>query len=341
MYDPITRLQNSALNGTTGPGNFLEVRRILPLLTDSSPGNAPSFQVVAPSLPNYGFSDGVKTRGFGLQQYAEMFHKLMLKLGYNEYVTQGGDWGKSITELSVRIWKTKMLIPYIFTMTRATGYLYPQSCKASHLNVVEGGSPPSLATHPGLWLQHQLTPYTEQERAGLEHSHQHQMDGMGYDWQHRTKPQTIGYAFADSPIALLAWIYEKLIGWTDDYPWTDDEILTWVSIYWFSTAGAAANQRTYYEIWNHGGGGVHFERMSQYMPVKTGISQFPKDISNVPDTWARTIGDVVLLTRNEHGGHCAATEHPEIIVRDLRSMFGKGGGAYGCVNGADGYGGSD
>lgn len=70
---------------------------------------------------------------------------------------------------------------------------------------------------------------------------------MGYFNEQSTKPQTIGYALADSPVALLAWIYEKLHDWTDDYPWTEDEILTWVSIYWFSTAGPAASVRIYYE----------------------------------------------------------------------------------------------
>lgn len=70
---------------------------------------------------------------------------------------------------------------------------------------------------------------------------------MGYFHAQSTKPQTIGYALADSPVALLTWIYEKLHDWTDDYPWTDDEILTWVSIYWFSTAGPAASVRIYYE----------------------------------------------------------------------------------------------
>lgn len=70
---------------------------------------------------------------------------------------------------------------------------------------------------------------------------------MGYFNEQSTKPQTIGYALADSPVALLAWIYEKLHDWTDEYPWTEEEILTWISFYWFSTAGPAASVRIYYE----------------------------------------------------------------------------------------------
>jgi hypothetical protein len=89
----------------------MEVLPILPLLAKSG---GPAFHIVAPSLPNYGFSEGPKKRGFAAAQYAETCHKLMLSLGYNEYVTQGGDWG--------------------FYITRAIGLLYPEHCKASHIN---------------------------------------------------------------------------------------------------------------------------------------------------------------------------------------------------------------
>lgn len=76
-----------------GPGSFLEVEKLLPLLANSKGECEPAFHVVAPSLPNFGFSEGTKQRGFGLSQYAETLHKLMHTLGYDEYVTQGGDWG--------------------------------------------------------------------------------------------------------------------------------------------------------------------------------------------------------------------------------------------------------
>lgn len=98
----------------TGPGSFIEVLHLLPLL--SKPGG-PAFHVVAPSLPNYGFSEGVKKRGFGLAQYAETCHKLMLQLGYDEYVTQGGDWG--------------------FFITRAIGKLYPEHVSLGNLIIPE------------------------------------------------------------------------------------------------------------------------------------------------------------------------------------------------------------
>ena len=84
----------ACLTAAVGPGNYTEVAKLLPLLLAGNGKDKPAFHVVSPSLPNYGFSDGVKKRGFGLKQYAETLDKLMLKLGYTEYVTQGGDWGK-------------------------------------------------------------------------------------------------------------------------------------------------------------------------------------------------------------------------------------------------------
>lgn len=80
------------LNSRQGPGSFLEVTKLLPLLAEAEENGGPAFNVVAPSLPNFGFSSGVKKPGFGLKQYAEVCHKLMSALGYDQYVSQGGDW---------------------------------------------------------------------------------------------------------------------------------------------------------------------------------------------------------------------------------------------------------
>jgi hypothetical protein len=122
-----------------GPGSFIEALPILDLL--AKPGG-PTFHIVAPSLPNYGFSEGPKKRGFALAQYAETCHKLMLSLGYNEYVTQGGDWG--------------------FWVTRAIGALYPEHCKASHINSECISSPTSC----GLYL---LSTYVCEEKELLKY----------------------------------------------------------------------------------------------------------------------------------------------------------------------------
>lgn len=144
-------------------------------------------------------------------------------------MTQAGDWG--------------------FLITRAMGMLYPNHVLASHLNFVLT-LPPSPFSTPMLVLQYLTGLLTADEKAGLERTQNFADTGSGYSHIHKTRPHTLGYALADSPVGLLAWIYEKLIDWTDDYHWTDEEVLTWISIYQFSEAGADASIRLYYEIDN-------------------------------------------------------------------------------------------
>lgn len=214
----------------------------------------PAFHVIAPSLPNFGFSAGATKKGFGLPQYAETCHKLMLKLGYDQYATQGGDWGTMIT--------------------RIMDLLYPASIKASHINMVRGHRP-TWTSNPLLSLRHAITPYNAREKGGFARTTWFVTEGTGYQKEQATKPQTLGYSLTDSPVGLLAWIYEKLHDWTDAYPWTDDEILTWVSIYYFSTAGPAASLRIYYEAAHDLK--VGRLRTETYIPhVKLGLSHFPK-----------------------------------------------------------------
>jgi len=180
----------------------------------------------------------------------------MLQLGYNEYVTQGGDWG--------------------FYITRGIGYLYPEHCKASHINMIRGLQP-TFSKHPVLALQHAVTPYSEKDKAGFQRTEWFAKEGRGYFMEQSTKPQTLAYALNDSPVALLAWIYEKLHDWTDSYPWTEDEIFTWVSIYQFSRAGPGAAHRIYYEVMHTKPGPRSVTRavVEKYIGgVKLGLGEF-------------------------------------------------------------------
>lgn len=198
------------------------------------------------------------------------------------------------------------------------------------------GHKPTFLSNPLLATQHALTPYTPRDKAGFARTTWFLQEGSGYRTEQGTKPQTLGYALSDSPVGLLAWIYEKFHDWTDSYPWTDDEILTWVSIYHFSLAGPAASLRIYYEALHDTKLGR--ARTEQYIPhVKLGLAHFPRELTVVPKTWGRTMGPVVYESEYESGGHFAAWERPDAVVRDLRGMFGKGGGAFGCVRGREGY----
>lgn len=292
------------------PGAYIESTKILPLLAKEG-GSAPGFDVVALSLPNYGWSDGVKKAGFAIPQYAETCHKLMLSLGYDKYVTQGGDWG--------------------YFITRCIGYKYPDHCLASHINMILA-MPPTFKSNPILALQNAITPYSERDKKGFARAQWFQNEGSGYFKLQSTKPQTLGYGLSDSPVALLAWIYEKLHDWTDSYPWTDDQILTWISIYWFSKAGPAANARIYYE---HVHSGL---TLPNYIPrVKLGVAHFPKELRIVPRLWAKTMGPLVYESESDSGGHFAAWERPEVIAGDLQKMFGKNGPCYKIIEGRTGY----
>ncbi|OBZ71357.1 putative epoxide hydrolase [Grifola frondosa] len=277
------------------PGHFLEVRKILPLLTAES-SEHPSFHVVALSLPNFGFSEGPKKKGFGQKQYAEVSNKLMLALGYDGYVVQGGDWG------------------FIIGRNLATF----SSVKAWHTNLPLG-TPPSLISHPLLFLSNLLIPRTAAERRGWSG----RRDIAAKEWVICT----------NNPHSRRPWIYEKLVLWSDGYAWEDDEVLEWVSVYWFSRAGPAASVRIYYEI--NAEGSIWGNGPKSSTPL--GLSYFPKEIVVVPKSWARTIGKVVFEAEHTSGGHFAAVEKHEELVGDLRKMFAKKGPAYGVVRGKSGY----
>ncbi|KAI1268775.1 microsomal epoxide hydrolase [Xylariaceae sp. FL1019] len=309
------------------PGSFLEGTKILKPLTEPEDASQPAFHVVVPSLPGYGFSQASSKAGFSIDQHAETMHLLMLKLGYREYATQGGDWGYGIT--------------------RAMGRRYaPEFVKAQHLNM-SAFPTPSLLRNPIIALktmfQAFVTGVPEKDKKGFERSMEFQKTGNGYFKIQSTRPQTLGYALSDSPTGLLAWIYEKLVEWTDQYPWTEDEVCTWISIYWFSTATPRAAHQLYYETEmnqdavrckkreQEGIPASTWDQLLEYQNVKIGLSKFPRDIIVLPTFWSPAMGNVVFSNEHEGGGHFAAWERPDDLIKDLRTMFGPNGGANGAV----------
>ena len=153
-------------------------------------------------------------------------------------------------------------------------------------------SPPSW-TSPLAFLSLLVTPWSPEEKAGIERTTWYKTKGMGYFAQQNTQPQTLGYSLADSPVGLLAWIYEKLVLWTDNYKWSDDEgsnsvtfsayclsafetVLTWISLFWFSRAGPAASIRIYFEM-----GSDCFD-LGPCPTIPMGASFFPKDLVVLP-----------------------------------------------------------
>ncbi|KAF1989962.1 epoxide hydrolase [Aulographum hederae CBS 113979] len=320
LHQPSPRRNATPLLFVHGwPGNFLEATKLLPDLTNPSSPSAPAFHVVAPSCVNFGFSAGTTKPGFNVPQHAEACHNLMLALGYNQYVTQGGDMGYSITRLIAA--------------------KYPTSCRATHINMASP-TEPTETSNPSLFTESQRTPPTASEKAHLARYESFLKTGMGYFILQATKPQTIAYSVTDSPVGLLAWMYEKMHDWSSSYPWSDDEVLTWVCIYLFSAAGPAASQRIYYEASQPlADGRMASEVVNGWVGggVKVGIARVPGEFVLLPRVWSRGLGEVVFEREWEAGGHFAAWERPGEMVRDLREMFGRGGGAEGVVEGRGGY----
>ncbi|KAI1259017.1 microsomal epoxide hydrolase [Xylariaceae sp. FL1019] len=282
------------------PGSFYEGTRLIKPLTENA---EMAFDVVVPSLPNFGFSGGVSQSGFSVDQHAELLHKLMLRLGYDKYVTQGGDWGGFIT--------------------RAMAMRYgPRHLRAQHLNLAFWGFP-SVRKTPLLFLQSLVTPFTTAERAWLEKTGKFFTEGNAYALMQSTRPLTVGYGLADSPVALLAWIYEKLDAWTGSgaYEWSEEEVCTWVSIYWFSRAGPAASSRIYYEFQQDVESTLG--RLRNWSHVKIGLARFPHDPCGLPFLWARQLGPIVFEHEHTAGGHFPAWEVPDAVVEDLVKMFGE------------------
>jgi pimeloyl-ACP methyl ester carboxylesterase len=207
----------------------------------------------------------------------------------------------------------------------------PKHCRAYHLNNAAPAEPSSQADSTGTQL-------SASDLKGLARTQEFTTGGgNAYYLLQSSKPQTLAYSLTDSPLGLLAWIHEKLISWTDNYPWTDDEILTWVSIYYFSTAGPAACLNLYYEM-EHGVDGTAFEKAKRHIgDVPLGVARFEKDLILLPKAWNATLGPVVWESVSEKGGHFPTWECPEVIVTDLRGMFGKNGKLFDCVEGRNGY----
>ncbi|KAF8902482.1 Alpha/Beta hydrolase protein, partial [Mucidula mucida] len=200
------------------PSSFLEVRKMLPLLTVGNP----SLHVVALSLLGFGFSEAPSKKGFRVNRYAEVAHKVMMALGYSEYVTHGGDLGTVITRAMALKYGTKHV-------------------KAWHTTFPYGFPPPPYRPS----LLNTCYPYTL-PKAGRKRPNGSKSRN-GYCLQQSTRPQTLGYSLADSPVG--CWPGStRTLAWTDEYPWTDDEVLTWISYTLFSS-GPTASTRIYYETY--------------------------------------------------------------------------------------------
>lgn len=277
------------------PGSIMEFYKIIPLLVD--PTNyggdaADAFHVVAPSIPGYGFSDKPSGRGWNPEKMAEVIGKLMERLGYDRYGTQGGDWGSIISR-----WQAVQ---------------HPDRVVGVHLNMVTAG-PPAGVEDPAAGVP-------PEELARTRERQEFFADERGYSNIQGTKPQTLGYGLNDSPAGLAAWIVEKFRTWCDcggdvESQFTKDELLTNVTIYW-ATQTITSSTRIYYESRR-----TPASREMGYIETPVGCAIFPKELFIPPRAWAEAAYNVTHWTEMPRGGHFAALEEPELLTEDVRKFF--------------------
>jgi pimeloyl-ACP methyl ester carboxylesterase len=271
------------------PGSIIEFGKVIVPLTNPTAhgGRAEdAFHVVCPSLPGYGFSGKPSTSGWTTGRIATAWETLMVRLGYDRYGAQGGDWGSAVTT----------------EIGRNIGH-----CAGIHLNMPIAGPPADAMENP-----------TEEEKESLAATEHHQRWGTGYSKQQATRPQTVGYGLVDSPVAQLAWIVEKFWAWTDcdghpENALSRDEMLDDVTMYWV-TASGASSARLYWESF------AAFRNIGR-VELPTGIASFPKEISRPSRAWCEGSYNITHWTKMPRGGHFAAFEQPELFVEDVRKFF--------------------
>jgi pimeloyl-ACP methyl ester carboxylesterase len=277
------------------PGSFLEMMRIIPLLTDpASHGadHADSFDVVVPSLPGYGFSDRPTGRGMNLFRTAELWAGMMEELGYVRFAAQGGDLGAGVTTI--------------------LGLRYAHRMIGIHLNYIPGSFRPHL--EPGTKLNG-----TEEEF--LASVVRWSDESGAYAHVQRTRPQTAAYGLNDSPAGLAAWILEKFREWSDCdgdlyNRFSRDELLANVTLYWM-TETIHSSFRLYFE----GRKAPLQFGPGDYVQTPCAIAHFPKELPFPPRAWIERGYNIQHWTDMPQGGHFAAAEEPDLLAEDIRAFF--------------------
>lgn len=271
------------------PGSFLEMMKLIPLLT-----NDPdlSFDLVIPSVIGFGFSDKSSRAGCNSDFIANLWHKLMTKLGYAKYGVQGGDIGAGIsTWLSLK---------------------HPKNIIGLHLNYIPGSYKPFMQE------KEQLTVEVKefQKDAGRWLSQE-----GSYAQQHSSKPITLAYGLNDSPVGLCAWIVEKFHGWSDnngsiENAFSKDELLANVTLYWI-TQTIHSSIRIYNENSKH----PLIFGVGDFVKIPVGFAKFPKELPTPPRSYIEKGFNIRHWTEMPAGGHFAAAEQPHLFAQDIRDFF--------------------
>ncbi len=275
------------------PGSIIEFLHIIDQLAHPEKFGGKeddAFDVIVPSLPGFGFS-GRSSKPIGPRKMASIFNSLMTEaLGYKKYIAQGGDFGGAIAT-----W---------------LGYDFPKTCEAIHINIL-------IVRHPD-------GPQTKEEKKWEESFESNQLMENGYRIQQATKPQTLSYAMMDSPVGVAAWIIEKMCGWSDiknhdiESVYSKDTLLSNIMVYLVTKTFNTAS-------WIYYGrreeGGRFLPKKNLPLKIPTAVALFPKEyLEWAPRSYVERIYNIQRWTKMSKGGHFAALEQPDLLVKDIREF---------------------
>jgi pimeloyl-ACP methyl ester carboxylesterase len=275
------------LNGW--PSSFVEYSKLAPMLADPAAYGASAddaFDLVIPALPGFGYSDR-PSRPYQVNP-EDLFHTLMTKhLGYSSYLASGTDIGAGVA-------------------TRLA-FKYPSAVRGIHLSAVV--DPPLTAASP---------PLTAAERAYHALAEQWAAEEGAYEHLHYTRPQTLAFALADSPVGLASWIVEKFYAWSDHggdllQTFSLDMLIDNLMLYW-ATGTIGSSMRSYYD-------NSHFRPRFQAgdrVSVPTAVCMWPKDLATAPREWTERFYNVQQYSMQARGGHFPAWEAPDAYAQDIR-----------------------
>ena len=275
------------------PGSIIEFLHIIDQLAHPEKFGGKeedAFDVIVPSLPGFGFSDR-PSKPIGPRKMASIFNVLMTDtLGYKKYIAQGGDFGGTVCT-----W---------------LAYDFPKSLAGIHINIL-------ITRHPD-------GPQTEEEKEWQERFKKEQRIEDGYRTQQATKPQTLSYAMMDSPVGVAAWIIEKMRGWSDikngdiESVYSKDILLSNIMIYLVTKTFNTASW-IYYGRREEGGRSLPKEDLP--LKVPTAVALFPKEyLEWAPRSYVERIYNIHRWTKMPKGGHFAALEQPDLLVKDIRDF---------------------
>lgn len=287
------------------PGSFFELIKVIGPLTDptSYGGKAEdAFDLVIPSMPGYGFSEKPTGTGWGPEKIGNAWDVLMKRLGYKNYVSQGGDWGSVIADAMARQAPQGLLGIHVNM---------PATVPADVAKALKDGDPAPA----GLSVK---------EKAAFVSLNKLYTKGSGYAGMMVTRPQTLGYGLTDSPVGLASFFLDKFNEWTysggnAEKSLTKDEMLDDTSLYWLTNT-ANSSAQLYWE--NNTNNFNVVEQKTHDIKIPVAVTVFPGEIYQAPKSWTeKAYKNLIYFNEVNKGGHFASWEEPQLFTIELRAAF--------------------